>query len=59
VWTRNPPEEWLFTGNYQLIDEKFTGRMIVPPGITSKGTKNQPDEWDSAENFQLVDDKST
>jgi hypothetical protein len=44
VWTRNPPEEWLFTGNYQLIDEEFTGRMIVPPGITGSRTRNHPDE---------------
>jgi hypothetical protein len=26
-------------GNYQLIDQESTGRMVFPPGITSSGMK--------------------
>jgi hypothetical protein len=27
-------------GNYHLMDEESTGRMVIQPGITSSGTKN-------------------
>jgi hypothetical protein len=27
LWMRNPPEEWNFAGNYQLLDEESTGGM--------------------------------
>jgi hypothetical protein len=44
--------------NYQFIDEESTGRMVIPPGITSSGTRNLPEEWASAENNQLMETNS-
>jgi hypothetical protein len=32
-------------GNYQLLDEESTGRMIIPQGITSSWIRNPPEEW--------------
>jgi hypothetical protein len=48
-----------FAGNYQLVDEESTQRMIISPEITSSGKRNPPEEWDSAKNFQLIDKEST
>jgi hypothetical protein len=32
-------------GNYQLMDEESSGRIEIPPGITSSWTRNPPKEW--------------
>jgi hypothetical protein len=57
-WTANTPpprEKSDPTGNYQLIDEESTGKMVFPLGITSSGMKNSPEEWDTAGNNQLME----
>jgi hypothetical protein len=33
-----------YAGNYHLLGEDITGRMIIPPGITSSWTRNQLEE---------------
>jgi hypothetical protein len=32
-------------GNYQFMDEEYTGRMVIPPRITSSWMKNLLEEW--------------
>jgi hypothetical protein len=43
-WTRNPPEEWVSAGNYQLM---------------TVGSTEGKDKWDSAWNYQVMDEEST
>jgi hypothetical protein len=57
-WTKNPPEEWLFTGTYQLMDEESSAGKVIPPGITSSWMKNPLQEWDSSWNYQLINVES-
>jgi hypothetical protein len=31
-------------GNHHLIDEVYTGGMVIPPGVTRSQTRNTPEE---------------
>jgi hypothetical protein len=31
--------------NHQLMEEEFTGGMVIPPGITGSRVRNPPEEW--------------
>jgi hypothetical protein len=44
----------IIAGNYQLIDKESTGRIVVPPGITSSGTRIPQEERD----YQLIDERN-
>jgi hypothetical protein len=41
-----------------LMDEESTGRMVIPPEITSSWTRNLLEEGYSAGNHQLIDEDS-
>jgi hypothetical protein len=45
--------------NYWLIDEEYTGRIVILLGITSSGTRNPIEKLDSARINQIIDKKST
>jgi hypothetical protein len=32
--TRNPPEEYFYTGKYKLMDQECTRGIVIPSGIT-------------------------
>jgi hypothetical protein len=32
-------------GNYQLLDEEYTGKIDIPLGVTSSWMGNPPEEW--------------
>jgi hypothetical protein len=41
------------------MDEESTGRMVIPPGITSSWTRNPIEEYFTARIYKLMDEEST
>jgi hypothetical protein len=58
-WTiRNPSEQVLFAGNYQLIDKESNERMDILSGSTSSKARIPQEERNITGNYQLIDERN-